>query len=445
MFKSILQTNIPKKQLLNARKFSVLIALLFVFVVIPFALSGCGGSGCSSSSSSPTPSTSTITGTVNGGLKPVSGSTVTLCESGSTPSSGCPLGGTSLGSATSSSSGSFSITYTPPSANTLLYIEASGGNAGGGTNTYIDLVAAIGPSNGLPSTSVTVNELTTVTGVELFDNANTLTVINVFNDAYSALINVSTGAPLTYAPSTQGTEQKGFMTDYEVAANALASCVQTPSTCSAVAGYVKGSNALPTTTLDMAEDVFEFQYNGAYDSTMFTNLYTYNTMAPSTGWNMPAGAPSFIASFGYNYVAGSYPDGIAIDGSGNAWVANYGSGTAGTASGDSNVTELSSKGALLGTYTAGSDPARIAIDASGNVWVANNGNGTAGTASGDSNVTELSPAGGVVGTYVAGSAPIGIAIDGSGNAWVANWGNGTAAEFVGVATPVTTPLLKQPK
>ena len=377
----------------NVRKIYLLIALLLIFAVIPFALSGCSsGSGGSSSSSSPTPSTSTITGTVNGGLKPVSGSTVNLCEVNSlTSSSACPSGGTSLGSATSSSSGSFSITYTPPSTNTLLYIDASGGNAGGGTNADIDLVAAIGPSNGLPSTSVTVNELTTVTGVELFGNANTLTVINVFNNFYTALINVSTGKPpASYSDPTVGTQQTTFMTDYEVVANALASCVQTPSTCSAVADYVKGSNSAPTTTLQMAKDVFEFQYNGAYDSTMFTNLYTtYNTMAASTGWNMPTGAPSFIAPFGYTYVAGSGPAGIAIDGSGNVWVANYGNGTAGTASGDSNVTELSSTGGVVGTYVAGSYPYAIAIDGSGNVWVANYGNGTAGTASGDSNVTEL--------------------------------------------------------
>ena len=52
--------------------------------------------------------------------------------------------------------------------------------------------------------------------------------------------------------------------------------------------------------------------------------------------------------------------------SGNVWVANYGNGTAGTASADSNVTELSSAGALIGTYAAGSYPYWIAIDSSGN-------------------------------------------------------------------------------
>jgi hypothetical protein len=78
------------------------------------------------------------------------------------------------------------------------------------------------------------------------------------------------------------------------------------------------------------------------------------------------------------------------------------------------------------TYVAGSSCFGNAIDSAGNIWVANGGNGTPGTAAGDSNVTELSPSGRVIGTYVAGMVPIGIAIDKSGNVWVENYGNGTA-------------------
>ncbi len=132
------------------------------------------------------------------------------------------------------------------------------------------------------------------------------------------------------------------------------------------------------------------------------------------------------------YVAGSVPIGIAIDKSGNVWVENYGNGTPGTLAGESNVTELSPSGATIGTYAVGSYPAGgIAVDTSGNIWVTNWGAksetpGTPGTAvAGESNVTELSPSGATIGTYVAGSSPGGIAIDSSGNIWVANKGNGT--------------------
>jgi YVTN family beta-propeller protein len=52
------------------------------------------------------------------------------------------------------------------------------------------------------------------------------------------------------------------------------------------------------------------------------------------------------------YSVGNSPGGIAIDGSGNVWVANYG---------DNTVTVLSSSGALIATYSVGSHPAGIAV------------------------------------------------------------------------------------
>ncbi len=131
------------------------------------------------------------------------------------------------------------------------------------------------------------------------------------------------------------------------------------------------------------------------------------------------------------YVAGSFPaGGIAIDASGNVWITNWGAasgkaGNPGTGLLDSNVTELSPTGALIGTYVAGSSPGGIAIDSSGNIWVANKGNGTPGTGLLDSNVTELSSTGITIGTFIAGSHPEGLAIDPSGNVWVVNKGNGT--------------------
>ena len=116
---------------------------------------------------------------------------------------------------------------------------------------------------------------------------------------------------------------------------------------------------------------------------------------------------------------------IAIDHSGNVWVAD---------GGNDAVTKLSSSGTTIGTYTVGSFPHAIAIDSSGNVWVVNNGNGTPGTASGDSNVMELNSSGTTIGTYVAGSYPRAIAIDSFGDVWVANWGSDTVTKFPGIAT-----------
>ncbi|MHB8563472.1 MAG: Vgb family protein, partial [Acidiferrobacteraceae bacterium] len=102
------------------------------------------------------------------------------------------------------------------------------------------------------------------------------------------------------------------------------------------------------------------------------------------------------------FTVGTNPIGIAIDQSGNVWIANNGS---------NNVTKLSPTGTVLGTFTVGTNPIGIAIDQSGNVWIANNGS---------NNVTKLSPTGTVLGTFAAGAGSRGIAIDQSGNVWISN-------------------------
>ncbi len=102
------------------------------------------------------------------------------------------------------------------------------------------------------------------------------------------------------------------------------------------------------------------------------------------------------------YTVGSKPMGIALDTSGNAWVASYGSNT---------VTALSPSGTVIGSYKVGKSPVGIAIDASGNVWVANYGSST---------VTKLDPYGHTLGTFTSGSGPYGITIDAAGDVWVAN-------------------------
>ena len=85
------------------------------------------------------------------------------------------------------------------------------------------------------------------------------------------------------------------------------------------------------------------------------------------------------------------PTGVAIDGAGNAWIANFFG---------SSVVELSSSGSILSGskgYTGGGvDPSAIAIDCSGNVWATN-----AGTV-------------------------------------------GSLTELIGAATPVVTPLVANP-
>lgn len=134
------------------------------------AFSGCSGSHQSASApSSPTPPTpATVKGTVRGGQVPITEASLQLYAVGTTGdgSSATPLLAQPI---TSDASGNFSLTgtYTCPSASSLVYVTASGGNPGlvsGTNNTASVLIAALGPCGSIP-TSLIVNEATTVAAI----------------------------------------------------------------------------------------------------------------------------------------------------------------------------------------------------------------------------------------------------------------------------------------
>jgi PKD repeat protein len=138
-----------------------------------------------------------------------------------------------------------------------------------------------------------------------------------------------------------------------------------------------------------------------------------------------------------------YPGGIAIDSGGNAWSP----GTPFT--GATSLEELSNSGVIVGDYTGGGliTPVAIAIDGSGNLWVAN-----AGLYGKDYSISEFSSTGAPTtgpNGYTGGNVndPSAVAVDASGNVWIAD-GNGNDAgghenaitELIGAATPVITPI-----
>jgi sugar lactone lactonase YvrE len=134
--------------------------------------------------------------------------------------------------------------------------------------------------------------------------------------------------------------------------------------------------------------------------------------------------------------------GVAVDQAGNIWAANYFG---------NSISEVSSAGNVLlngqtggGVYT----PETVAIDGAGRVWVGNYHAATLSEFAGYNSVTPgapLSPTAGL-GTDAQLGSPFTVAIDASGNLWVSNSnGANTVTTFVGLATPVKTPLLGPPQ
>jgi streptogramin lyase len=130
------------------------------------------------------------------------------------------------------------------------------------------------------------------------------------------------------------------------------------------------------------------------------------------------------------------PFGIAVDASGDIWVSN---------SAVDSVTRLNNSGGMIGTYTGGGldAPAHLSVDGAGDIWVANGGRSSGITELSNSGIA-MSPSSGfgsIRGTMNGGlNRPQALAVDGSGDLWVANTSGPGVFEFLGIATPVVTPL-----
>ena len=121
------------------------------------------------------------------------------------------------------------------------------------------------------------------------------------------------------------------------------------------------------------------------------------------------------------------PNGIAIDNSGTVWITSLNSG---------NLTKVSNGGAVSTQFVSSLyAPDGVAVDGAGAIWISSSGTYSlfAITNSGAPLLTYSGYNG--TGGYISAN---GIAIDGSGDVWLR--GNRSLFEFVGVATPVVTPL-----
>jgi serine/threonine protein kinase, bacterial len=156
-----------------------------------------------------------------------------------------------------------------------------------------------------------------------------------------------------------------------------------------------------------------------------TSTGTVTTLA-GTGYAGSTDGTGTVARF-------TNPRGIAIDGSGNLYVADYSNHKIRMISSVGVVTTLAGSGTsgfANGTGTAASFnyPEGVAVDGSGNVYVADNGNDMIRKISPTGVVTTLAGSRSYGSTDGTGSAasfhdPVAVAVDSAGNVYVADYGN----------------------
>lgn len=156
-----------------------------------------------------------------------------------------------------------------------------------------------------------------------------------------------------------------------------------------------------------------------------TSSVTVTTLAGS-GFIGATNATGIAASF-------DFPTGVAVDTSGNVYVADYGNNLIRKINLGGAVSTLAGGGVCCSTNGTGtaasfSDPEGVAVDASGNVYVADEASALIRKITPGGAVTTL--AGGGSGTATNGpgtiasfSIPEGVAVDSSGNVYVADTGN----------------------
>ncbi len=392
-------------------------------------LAGCGmKSSISTTTATNTNPLITIQGKVFGGQQPVVGSSIQLYTVNTSSVAGLSTPLISSGNAvTTGAGGSFSISgdynCNTPTVATQVYITATGGNSGTGSNSAIALMAALGPCSALTQqTNININELTTVAAVYAlapfmtdYTHVGAATpggLTNAFQTA-NLLVNVAGG--------TVATPPAGFtlpLATIDTLGNILAACVNTPtntsSTCNALFTATGASDTI-------GAGLFFAKHPG---SSALTALYNLGSSTAPFIPFVSTQPNDFTVAVKYTGRELASPYGIAIDASGNAWVTNEAglSVVKAPALSPTFATTTYAIGGLLA-------PRGVSIDRSGNVWIANTGG---------NNVVELSSGGAVLsGTGFTGggiSAPVAIANDSTGNAWVANFSGNSLTELAANGT-----------
>ena len=424
------------------------------------ALAGCGGTPVMTSTERQPAGVqgAAIHGRVHGGQQPIVGASVYLYAA-ATNGYGQPSKSllTSAGNTTkdgngnyyvtTDSNGNFSITgdYTCPSTTSQVYLYSVGGNAGAGNNPGAGLLAALGPcpASGTLSSSlyVVMNEVSTIAtayaiagyavdATHVSSSGSALATTGIAN-AFASVENLETlGTGVALATTPQG---NGAVPQSEIntLANILAACVNTNGSvlagtpCSGVLDVYE-TDAGITAVTDTASAAIVIAH---YPWVDFPNFFGLQTGGAPFQPSLSTAPNDFTIAISYTGSGIYGPAGMAVDASGNIWVADFHS---------NGLSKLGPTGAPLsgtGGFSGGGldGPAYVAIDSSGNAWVTNYEGSSISKFSSSGSVAAGSP-------YTLGglSSPWGIAIDQSGHVWAADQGNNSISEFSSSGSPITS-------
>jgi sugar lactone lactonase YvrE len=178
-----------------------------------------------------------------------------------------------------------------------------------------------------------------------------------------------------------------------------------------------------------------------------TSAGAVTTLAGSPGSRGEADGTGGAAQF-------NHPLGVAVDGSGNLYVADTFNDTIRKITPAGGVTTLAGSAGIsggndgTGIYALFNQPVGVAVDGSGNVFVADTGNATIRRVTPNGVVTTLAGIAGIaglsdgVGANALFNQPHGVALDGAGNVYVADTGNAAIRKITSngtVTTVATTP------
>ena len=197
----------------------------------------------------------------------------------------------------------------------------------------------------------------------------------------------------------------------------------------------------PGVSVDTAGNVFVADYSN-HTIRKVTSAGVVTTLAGTAGSSGSTDATGSAARF-------AYPTGVAVDTSGNVFVAEYGNHTIRKVTSAGIVTTLAGMAGSFGSTNATGSSARfkyptgVSVDSAGSVFVADTINHTIRKVTSAGVVTTLAGTAGSSGsTDATGSTarfnqPYGVSVDTAGNVFVADWGNHTIRKVTSAGVVTT--------